>query len=182
MKELALHILDIVQNSIQAEANRIHIQIEEDTQKDLLKITISDNGKGMDQAFLKRVTDPFTTTRTTRRVGLGLPLMKQAAVECNGNLAIESGPETGTTVSIWFQHSHIDRAPLGNMADTIAAVLMNGDHFDLKYQHWVNQKCITFDTMEIRQVLEDVPINHPDVVEWVRQSMQEKIEQLYNQI
>lgn len=179
MKELALHILDIVQNSISAEAQLIQIKVDENRNSDTLKIEIIDDGHGMDEELLSRVTDPFTTTRTTRRVGLGLPLLKQAAEECNGGLAITSRKNEGTRVSIWFQHSHIDRVPLGNMVDTIVTLLLNGSHFDLQYVHSVDQHQMTFDTREIRQVLGDVPLDHPDVIEWVKQSLQDEIMELY---
>ncbi|MDW7671149.1 MAG: ATP-binding protein [Bacillota bacterium] len=179
MKELALHILDIVQNSIVAKAALIQIEIEENTDSDLLKIDIIDDGHGMDEELLRRVTDPFTTTRTTRRVGLGLPLLKQAAEECNGGLQIHSRLNEGTTVNIWFQHSHIDRVPLGDMVETIITLLLNGNHFDLHYKHRVNQKEMSFDTREIREILGDVPFSHPDVISWVKRSLQDEIEELY---
>lgn len=179
MKELALHILDIVQNSISAKASLIQIEIEENTDSDRLQINIIDDGHGMDEDLLKRVTDPFTTTRTTRRVGLGLPLLKQAAEECNGGLQIRSRLNEGTTVTIWFQHSHIDRVPLGDMVETIITLLLNGNHFDLCYNHRVNQNEMSFDTREIREILGDVPFSHPEVMSWVKQSLHDEIKELY---
>ena len=179
MKELALHILDIIHNSIRAEAKLIQLYVNEDKNKDILTITIIDDGHGMDSDLLKNVTDPFTTTRTTRRVGLGLPLLKQAAMECNGNLEIRSTKGEGTKVSIWFQHSHIDRVPLGNMVETITTLLLTGNDFDLQYEHQVNDSRITFDTRTIRDILGEVPLSHPDVIEWISQTLQEEMKQLY---
>lgn len=179
MKELSLHILDIVQNAITANADHIFIGITEDTKEDVLSITINDDGDGMDEEYVKLVINPFITSRKTRRVGMGLPLLKQAAIECEGDLKIESALNIGTKVEVWFKHSHINRVPIGNMVETIITLLINGSHFDLQYTHKVNQHQMTFDTQEIRQVLGDVPLSHPDVIEWVRQSLQDEIMELY---
>ncbi|MEN1762075.1 ATP-binding protein [Anoxynatronum sibiricum] len=181
MKELALHILDIVQNSISADASHISISIHEDTVADRLEIHIKDNGKGMDTDLLNSVKNPFTTTRKTRRVGLGIPLLNQAAQECDGNLEIKSVEKCGTDLIAWFRLSHIDRMPLGNMAETIALILMSDNDFDLQYEHRFNQRKLTFNTQELRLMLEDVPLNHPDVVAWIKQSLQEEIDELYQQ-
>lgn len=179
MKELSLHILDIVQNAITANADNISISIMEDTKEDVLIITINDDGDGMDEHLVKQVINPFTTSRKTRRVGMGLPLLKQAAIECEGDLHIESELTIGTKVEVWFKHSHINRVPIGNMVETIITLLINGSHFNLQYKHKVNQHQMTFDTREIRQVLGDVPLSHPDVIQWVKQSLQDEIMELY---
>ncbi len=179
MKELSLHILDIVQNAIVAQAANIHIFIDENMMDDKLTITISDDGSGMDEQFVKQAINPFTTSRTTRRVGMGLPLLKQAAIECMGDLKIESSLNVGTKVEVWFQHSHINRVPIGNMVETIVTLLIDGSHFNLQYTHKINEQQMIFDTREIRQILGDVPLNHPDVIEWVRKSLQGEIMELY---
>jgi len=179
MKELSLHILDIVQNAIVANAANILVSIEENMTDDKLFITISDDGDGMDEHYVKQVIDPFTTSRKTRRVGMGLPLLKQAAIECDGDLKIESTLNVGTKVDIWFQHSHINRVPIGNMVETIVTLLIGGSHFDLQYMHKINEQQMTFDTREIKQVLWDVPLSHPDVIQWIRQSLQDEIMELY---
>lgn len=178
MKELSLHILDIVQNAISAGAQNIEILIDENEQTDLLTIKVIDDGWGMDEEYVKKAVNPFTTSRKTRRVGMGLPLLKQAAIECNGDLTIASKLSEGTTVHIWFTHSHINRMPIGNMVATIITLLIDGSHFDLQYIHRINSQQMVFDTRQIRQVLEDVPLNHPDVIEWVRQSLQSEIVEL----
>lgn len=179
MKELSLHILDIVQNSISAEADNILIIIDENMIDDKLFITISDDGNGMDEQYVQQVINPFITSRKTRRVGMGLPLLKQAAIECMGDLKIESSLHVGTKVEVWFQHSHINRVPIGNMVETIITLLINGSHFNLQYTHKINEHQMTFDTREIRQILGDVPLNHPDVIEWVKESLQGEIMELY---
>lgn len=116
MKEISLNILDVAQNSLRANATEINILVFFDTAADRLTVSIKDNGCGMSQEFVSRVLDPFTTTRTTRRVGLGLPLFRQSALEAGGDLSIESREGKGTEVAAWFRTSHIDRMPLGDLA------------------------------------------------------------------
>jgi len=175
MKELSLHILDIVQNSVAANANRIEIIIKEDKEGDLLEISIKDNGMGMDEEEVIKVVDPFYTTRSTRKVGLGIPLFKSNAEACNGRFFIRSEIGKGTEVFASFQHSHIDRVPLGDLVGTIISILAVNPqlHLILKYQ--LNGHIFTFNTEEIKEVLEDVPINTPLVLDWVRFYLTENI-------
>ena len=119
MKEISLNILDVAQNSLRANATEINILVFFDTAADRLTVSIKDNGCGMSQEFVSRVLDPFTTTRTTRRVGLGLPLFRQSALEAGGDFSIESREGKGTEVAAWFRTSHIDRMPLGDLAGTV---------------------------------------------------------------
>jgi len=130
-----MHILDVAQNSLDAGATRIEIVIVEDLPSDKLTIRITDNGRGMSQDIVAKVLDPFYTTRTTRRVGLGLPLFAAAAQDCDGDLKIESTEGQGTTVVATFQHSHIDRAPLGDMKSTLMSIIMSEHPCDLHYVH-----------------------------------------------
>ncbi len=134
MRELSLHILDALQNSLEAGATLVELIIDEDLPADRLTITIRDNGRGMDEATLARVTDPFFTTRKTRHIGLGIPLFKMAAERCNGGLAITSQVGQGTTLVATFQHSHLDRAPLGDMAGTLLSFILGG-MCDVRYVH-----------------------------------------------
>lgn len=173
MKELSLHILDIVQNSIRAEATEIGVRICEDTQKNLLTIQITDNGTGMDEETVKRVTDPFWTSRTTRKVGLGISLFQAAAERCEGSLKINSEVGKGTEVIIEFQLEHIDRAPIGNMADTMSLIIMTNEKIDFIYSHVLNEKEYVLETKELRKVLGDVPLSNLDVVEWIKSSIKE---------
>ena len=149
MKDLSLHILDIVENSIEANASKIRIKINEDIKKDLLIIEIKDNGKGMDEETLKTVTDPFYTTRTTRRVGLGLSLLVQATKESNGNFEIKSKINKGTEIKATFQYSHIDRKPLGDINSTLTTLMIAHPeiNFIYEYQNAENKYCL--DTSEI---------------------------------
>ena len=178
MKELSLHILDIVQNSVKAGATLITITVEENTASDVLRITIGDNGCGMDNDLLRRVRDPFTTTRTTRKVGMGIPLLEAAAVQCGGSLDIQSALGVGTTLTVWFQRSHIDRAPLGDMPATIGTLVSGSPELDFVYTHQFNGASFVFDTREIRGVLGEVSLGEPEVVSWIQEYIREKLSSL----
>lgn len=167
MEELSLHILDIAKNSVKAKASLIEIIITEEEEKNLLSIEISDNGCGMSEEFLKRVRDPFATTRTTRKVGMGIPLFEAASRQCGGELDITSKEGVGTCVKATFELDHIDRAPLGDMAGTIRTLILGSPEIDFLYRHTKNGKEFVFDTCEVKKVLEGVPIDTSDVLEWV---------------
>ena len=168
MRELSLHILDALENSLTAEASLIELIIKEDVTADQLTITIQDNGRGMTEAQLARVYDPFFTTRNTRHVGLGIPLFKAAAERCNGDLTIASQLGKGTTLRATFQHSHIDRAPLGDMTSTLIAVILAGV-CDLRYVHWVDGKEFEFSKVDIKAELGEIPLTHPAVRKWLQE-------------
>ena len=150
MEDLSLHILDIVENSIIAKASTIRIKVVEDMEKDLLTIEIRDNGQGMDEETVKKVLDPFFTTRTTRKVGLGLSLLGQAARESGGNIEIESEPGRGTRVEATFGYSHIDRKPLGNMEATLTTLIVGNPEVDFIYEHKKGELEYRLDTKEVR--------------------------------
>lgn len=169
MKELALHILDIAQNSITANATLIEIEIIEDTSKNRLTITIKDNGCGMSEEFLKKVADPFVTTRTTRKVGLGIPLLKAAAEGCNGSFFINSQLGIGTTLTVSFERNNIDRAPIGDMAATMVTLINAKNDIDFIYRHIIDEREFLLDTRKIREVLgERVPLGELTVLEWIK--------------
>ena len=179
MRELALHVLDILQNTVEAGATRVTLTIHEDLPADRLTITVADNGRGMDAATAARVTDPFYTTRTTRHVGLGLPLYAMAAEQAGGRLRIESQPGAGTTVEATFQLSHPDRQPLGDMPGTLLAFLLSERTPELHYAHRLNNAApsgdhtFEFDTAEIRAELGDMPFSHPAVALWLAEYLEE---------
>ncbi len=178
MKDLSLHILDLCQNSVAAGASFVGITINEDTQMDKLTIYIEDNGKGMDKDFLERVKDPFVTTRTSRRVGLGIPLMLASCKRCEGDLVIESEKNVGTKLTATFMHSHIDRAPMGDMAETMMSLILAGNDgsktVDFIYMHIMDQRGFCLDTREVRIVLgNDVPLWEPDVLIWIKDYINE---------
>lgn len=169
MEDLSLHILDVVENSTGANANLIEISIIVDIKSDTLTININDNGKGMDSNMLKNVRDPFTTTRTTRRVGLGVSLLEQAANEAGGILTIESEPDVGTKVSATFKYSHIDRKPVGDIGSTITTLIMGNPELDFVYYSNIDENEIELDTREIRPQIGEVPISHPSVIKLIRE-------------
>lgn len=179
LKELSMHIIDIIQNSIEAGADRVSVTITEDPAADRFTLEISDNGRGMEKDLLARVTDPFFTTRTTRRIGLGLPLLKAAAERCDGEMSIESTPGKGTRVYAAFRHSHIDRAPLGNMIDTVVNTIVGHPDLNLVFTHRVAEKSLVFDAAELRRELVDVPLDNPAVVTWIRSYLTEGYRELY---
>jgi len=173
MKELSLHILDLVQNSLSAEAKCIQISVLHDLSRDLVEITIKDDGNGMTPEFLAKVTDPFVTTRTTRKIGMGIPLFKMAAEQTGGTLHIDSAPGQGTELKATFVRSHIDTPPLGDMAETIVTLVQGAPLVEFVYSYEKDLQKFKFDTREVREILEDVPLNEPDVLEWIKSKIQE---------
>ena len=178
MRELSLHILDIVENGLDAGASLVRVTIEEDHQGNWLRIRIADNGRGMPEDTLKQVLDPFFTTRKTRRVGLGFPLLEQAAKRCEGEFRIESEPGRGTEVLATFRLNHIDLAPLGDMAGTLKTLIMSHPEVDFVYTHAVHGDTFELDTRDIRHELEDVPINHPEVLGHIGKVIDDSLKEL----
>lgn len=171
MNELSLYILDLVQNSIEAGAKNIAISITEDLDKDTFIIYIEDDGKGIPGEFIDKVIDPFFTTRTTRKVGLGLSLANQLAKDCNGTFSVDSS-HRGTRLTIVLQHSHIDRPPLGNIVDTLLALIAANPNIDFVYTHKVNKQEFLFKTKDIRKIIgEDIPINLPGILEFIKNEL-----------
>lgn len=166
MRELSLHIMDIIQNSIVANASLVEIAIEENTIQDFLKIIIKDNGIGMDREMLSQIKDPFITTRSSRKVGLGISLLEAACTRCEGYLDIESSVGVGTTLTAVMKYSHIDRAPLGKLQDTIVSLLLY-QNIDFLYRHLINGKEFTLDTREIRKIAGE-DLSSQEILFWVR--------------
>lgn len=173
MRELALNILDVAENSLRAKATKI--QIDVDVADDTIRITVADNGHGMSEEFLSRVADPFTTTRTTRKVGLGLPLIKMEAEMSGGSFGITSEVGVGTTVKTTFGRNHIDRPPMGNLAETLVALLPDLGETRLIFSYRAFGKCFTLDTDEVKQQLDGVPIDAPDILVFLRDMAEENI-------
>ena len=175
MRELSLHLLDIAENGVSAGAQNITITIVEDLRTDRLQLAVEDDGRGMDAAMVEQVTNPFITTRTTRKVGLGIPLLKLAAEMCDGGLTVESTPGVGTTVNVDFQRSHIDRMPLGDVVGTMLALLVGWPqvHWVLRYR--VDDEEYVFDDAPIKEVLGDLPLSDPEVLKFLRGALREGI-------
>lgn len=170
-----MHILDITQNSTRAGASEIFIEVLENRSEDTLTVSIKDNGSGMDQDTIDNVLNPFFTTRTTRKVGLGLPLLKQNAERSGGGLSIISKPGKGTEVIAIFGLSNIDRPPLGDIAGVIVLTAASNPEIRFVF-HFKNEFTdYLFDTVEINEVLDGVPINNPDIVLYLRSMVDQNI-------
>ena len=170
MTELSLNILDVVQNSIKANADLIEISVLADTAKDSLAVEISDNGHGMNEEQLQNVTDPFFTTRKTRSVGLGVSFFKQAAEITGGSFTIksENTGKTGTYIKAEFILSSIDRLPLGDMTATIETLISCNPDLDFIYRYSVNGREFILSTVEMRGILDDIPLNSPEVSDYIK--------------
>lgn len=177
MEELSLHLLDLIQNSVKAGASLIEVIITE--KAGLLTIILEDNGCGMSEEFLQRVDSPFTTTRTTRKVGLGIPLFKQAALMAGGEFSITSKKGKGTRIKATFEINNIDRAPMGDLSGTmLQQVLSTPQTPDYRLLYTVEDASFEFDTREIKQQLQDVPLDSPDVIAWMKEYLEEGIREL----
>lgn len=179
MTELSLHILDIVKNSTKAGASLVKVDITESTAQNVIKITITDNGCGMDEEFLKGVTDPFKTTRTTRKVGMGLSLFKTAAELTGGTFDITSKVGEGTVVKAEFVRDSIDRQPLGDMASTMVTLVSGSESTDFVYRHDFNGNVFEFSTIQVKEILGDVAITAPDVLAWINGYIEEGLQDIY---
>ena len=172
-----MNVLDIAENSVSAGASNVKITIVQNTKENLQTLEICDDGRGMDAEMLQKATDPFTTTRTTRKVGLGLPFLKMAAQQTGGDLSIESVVGQGTTVRATFGLGHIDLMPLGDMGSTIATLVQGSPTIDFSYRFVCDNAEFAFSTGEARQILDGVPLDTPEVVLFIRghveQGMQE---------
>ena len=179
MRELSLNILDIAQNSITAGASLITIEVNENTLDHTLLIGIYDNGKGMSEEQVKSVIDPFFTTRTTRKVGMGIPLFKMAAEQTGGRLEIKSEIGVGTEVRAYFMTDSVDFTPLGDVASTVQMLITMNTDRDFLYKHSVDGKEFVADTREIKEILGDVPLDTYEVSQWLIDFIKENTEVLY---
>lgn len=179
MRELSLNILDIAQNSIAAGASLTEILVKEDTVKKELLIGIYDNGKGMTEEQVRNVQDPFFTTRTTRKVGMGIPLFKMAAEQTGGSFKITSQVGVGTKVEALFKTDSIDFTPLGDMASTISTIVCMNEDKDFIYTRKVDDVEFKFSSADIKTILEGVPLSEPSVINWVEGYISEQTEQLF---
>lgn len=178
MRDISLHILDIVENSITAGASLISVSINTDCKRDMLTVCIEDNGCGMSEEMLVRVKSPFTTSRTTRSVGLGIPLFTASCEHTGGSLEITSSPGKGTKLTAIYKYSHIDRPPLGDIAETIYTLLLTNPQLDFLLSAQ-KHKTFLFDTREIRKTLDGLPVTDPRVLEFVRDYLQEGIAEVF---
>jgi signal transduction histidine kinase len=178
MRELSLHILDVVENGITAGGNCIWIEVNEARKKDQLKIVIRDNGSGMPIEKLDNINDPFITSRTTRRVGLGLSLLSAATERCDGTLRVDTQPGKGTEIEATFRYNHIDRAPLGDMAATITTLIIGNPGIDFVYSHCIDGNDFSLDTREIRAEMDDLSLSDPVVIHHLTDTIRSALKEL----
>jgi len=178
MQELSMNILDIAENSVRAGAALIQITVDENLSEDLLTITIRDNGCGMTKEQLNNVIDPFYTTRTTRKVGLGVPFFKMAAELTGGSLEIKSTVGEGTLILAHFVFSSIDRMPLGDINETISTLIHCNPQIDFVYTRRFDNDVMQLDTREFRRILDGVELNDPTVSKFIRDFLAENTSDL----
>ena len=171
MEDLSLHILDIAENSVAAQADKIEIRISEDLDKDLLSIEIIDNGVGMDKEILEKALDPFYTSKTVRRFGFGLSLLSEAAKAANGHFSLQSKKGEGTRIRADFQHSHIDRQPLGDIGQTLITLIIGNPEIHVIFEHERNGDTSCLDTREIKAQLNELPINSLTGIKKLRENL-----------
>lgn len=165
--------MDLVQNCITAMASQIRILLDVSVLKDCLKLVIADNGKGMSKEFVEKVTSPFTTTRTTRRVGLGIPLLQAGCESAGGTCTIESELGVGTVITGSYQLSHLDRPPLGDFVGIVHNLIVCNPTIDFKIEMKSDTGEVILDTAEVKQQLGGVPVNDPDVSIWIKEYLEE---------
>ena len=179
MRDLSLHILDLAQNSVRAEASLVEIAVSVDEKK-WITISIADDGKGMDETLKNSVLSPFATTRTTRKVGLGIPLMAQNARLTGGDVRIESTLGEGTTLTATLDGSSIDCLPLGDLAGTVTSLVSaNPERPDFVLNCHSPQGEMSFDTRQVRQILSGVALNEPEITAWMLSAIQEELEPIF---
>lgn len=180
MQDLSLHLLDLAENSIRAKAKSILIEVHEAVSKNQLIIKLEDDGEGMKEEMVKNATHPFFTTRTTRKVGLGIPLFHQNCVRAGGSLKIQSQSQQGTVIEAKMQYDHIDRLPIGDMVSSLVVLIQGNPNVNLIYTHIYEGKYFVLNTYEVKQILGPVSINEPEIIQWLKGYIREQIAYLYS--
>jgi len=178
MEELCYHIIDIVQNSISANSKNIKIKLKESDKEDLILIEIEDDGKGMDAETLRKVQDPFYTTKRGKKVGLGIPILKETAIHCEGSFKMESHVGKGTLVSAIFKRSNIDVPPIGKIKDTILTSIVGNDHCNIDITYENDNGIFNISTKKIKEQIGDLHITHPYVIKFLREFIDKEITNL----
>lgn len=180
MQEISLHILDLIQNSIEAGATCISLSIEENQRENLFLVKIADNGRGISPETIDLVSDPFYTTRNTRKVGLGISLFSMTCRQSGGELKIKSSPGRGTELNGKMEYDHWDRPPLGDIVGTVTSILAANPEMDFRYNHKYNGREFYFSTGQIREILEEsIPINDIKILGWLKEYLSEQLANLY---
>lgn len=178
MKELSMHILDIATNSVRAGASQILITITEDLINNEFRFDIEDNGKGIPDDILSTIKNPFTTSRTLRKVGLGIPLLDENCRLCDGFLEITSSVGIGTKLKSMMVYNHIDRPPMGDLVNTMIGLMTSNENIDICYRHYYNDHNFEISTKALQEELEDVPLTSISVIQWLREFLAESIEEI----
>lgn len=178
MKELSLHVYDLLENSIAANATLIELTVKDSKKENIYGFTIKDNGKGMSPEFLAKVTDPWTTTRKTRKVGLGLPLIKMNTENAGGGMKIESQVGVGTTLNFWFQHDHLDRPPMGDIAGTIVMLCSQYENIHFIYTHNTDAGSFVFDTQEVKEALDGMSMKELSIIQYLKEMINENLKEI----
>lgn len=179
MQELSMNVLDVAENSVAAGATLVAITLSIDTAAKRMTLAITDNGKGMPPEMAARVTDPFCTTRKTRKVGLGLPLLKMTAQATGGEMSIASKMGEGTTVRVSFGLSHIDRPPMGDVPGVLHTLVLMNPQTDFRFAFDYDGKTFVLDTREIREAAAPIPLDHPEISAWIRDCLKQNIDELH---
>ena len=179
MKELAMHVYVLMENSTAANSTEVKLTIRDSLKDNIYAFTIEDNGKGMTPEFMAKVTDPYTTSRTTRKVGLGLPLIKMNTENCGGGIKLQSEVGKGTRLDFWFQHNHWDRPPMGDIAGTIVMLCAAHEDIHIIYKHITDEDEFVFDTDEIHEALDGMSMNDVKVMGWLKDMVQENLEAIH---
>lgn len=176
MQNLSMHVLDIALNSVRANASQITIEIVDSEQNDLISIEISDNGCGMDEETLKKVLDPFYTSRTTRRIGLGIPFFKELAEQCNGSFDLKSQVNVGTRIRCVMQKSHWDTPPMGDLGDAVMLVWTSKEANQIHFDYKTDQNQFSFDSKEIKAILgEEISVCEAEILNWCKEYINQSI-------
>ncbi|MDO5562733.1 MAG: ATP-binding protein [Synergistaceae bacterium] len=178
LEDLSAHVLDIAENSVRADAKNVVVTVKESVAEDLLLFSVQDDGKGMTEEFIAKVTDPFTTTRTTRKVGMGLPFLKQSAELCGGGLEIKSKVGVGTKTTATFEYSSVDRPPLGDIPTSVMTLIMGSPEIHWVYRHITDNGEYTLDLDEILEALDGdrEMLRSAEVGLWICDNVREGLE------
>lgn len=178
MNDISLHIIDVIQNSIYADATLIRVLIDEEISRNRLVVEVEDNGRGMTQEQVERLGDPFFTSRTTRKVGMGIPLFRQAAEQTGGEVVVKSSVGQGCIVRAVFVYDHIDRPPLGDVANSFVLMVSANPELEFVLEYRCENKSYLFDTREVKEVLEGLPLNDPSVIRMLTDMVRANIEDI----
>ena len=174
-----MHVYDLMENSTAANSTLVELTIRDSLKDNIYAFTIKDNGKGMTPEFLAKVTDPWTTSRTTRKVGMGLPLIKMNTENAGGGMKIESEVGKGTELNVWFQHDHLDRPPMGDLAGSLVMLFSAHEDIHFIYTHITDDGEFVFDTDEIKEALDGMPMTDVSIMKYLKEMIQENLEEIH---